>query len=48
MEKVECPICKGWGTLIVNDGHGGTDECFECQGSGEVSKDNKMVKIASK
>jgi len=35
----ECPVCKGWGTLIVNDGHGGTDKCYKCHGTGEVSKE---------
>jgi hypothetical protein len=36
ISEKECPICKGWGTLIANDGHGGTDSCYSCKGSGKI------------
>jgi hypothetical protein len=31
-----CPTCKGLGDLIRNDGHGGSMDCYTCNGTGKL------------
>lgn len=40
-ERIECPRCQNWGTIIAEDdwGYIGELECPDCEGEGEIDQE---------